>query len=108
MSPISVIPATGHQYVGSIKRYTDLEWSALFNNELQRRPNLMKGNGTVTKILLDAIYENYECMKMVNCTEMSHCITLTHVPFFIKCINDAFIIKQYRSLDSTSYSKTWL
>lgn len=57
--------------------------------------------------ILNAIFKNYECMKMMNCTEMSHCITLTHVPFLIKC-NDAFIIKQYKSLDSTSYSKTWL
>lgn len=42
----------GHQYVGSIKCYTDLEWSAVFYNELQKRPNLMKGNETVTQVLL--------------------------------------------------------
>lgn len=43
--------------------HTDLEWSALFNNELQRRPNLMKGNGTVTKILLES---SMQFMKTMN------------------------------------------
>lgn len=70
MSLISVIPATGHQYVGSIKRYTDLEWSALFYNELQcqkakSHEREWNSYNNFTSIL-DTIYENYECMKMMN------------------------------------------